>query len=107
MKPKYFYVSSILFFCLAFASHLGARQQFVEAQHLRAESLSSSKRGTEYVANPANRLSKRGRLINKIGYVFTVCGVACLTSAMIRRERGLYYIPIGLLALDMCMVMLL
>jgi hypothetical protein len=109
MKKRTFYLTSILLGLLALCLHLGARDQLVASQHLKAECISNAMRDhISYSPDPRSvELNERHRILNDIGLVFAFSCLAALVMALLLRESGWYSIPVGLLISDFIVQMLL
>lgn len=109
MKKRISFLISILLGVIAFVLHSLARDEIMRGQHLKAARIEAvAKQQISYTPDPeAVRLSSSGRILSKVGHIFTFSSLACLVVALIRRESGWYSIPIMLLLSDVVVQLLL
>jgi hypothetical protein len=109
MRKRAFFLTSVVLAIIALIIHLAGRDQSVKGSEHMAQSISAAvKQNIKAVSDPmAADYRNEGRILDRIGIVFTFSSVICLLAATYRRESGWYSIPILLLFFDLMAQMLL
>ncbi len=109
IRASALYPKAIVLGIVALIIHALGHGQVVEASHRKALDIEEAhRRQVQYVSNPeTKRVSNFAKVLNMVGFAFTVLSALCTILAYRRREPGWYSIPLTLLLFDFLTLMLL
>ena len=109
MKQRLFYFLSIVLLIVALICHVAATQTGMTIGKLNVTSIEiAQKQHTVPWHDPAvPLLRQQAKNLEGTGAVLATCGFGCMVVAAVKREKGLYSIPILLLFFDLMAALIL